>query len=637
MARNHDGVGAGGRSRLTSSMAASALFCSLGTAQAMVIEALLLGKGKPYKSCHIISTSAPEVKTEQIEHFCKIEGIECTIYRVPNVQNMEVQEEHDRFLSALYNWYIDFPIPFLQRDVCLAGGYKTIVAGVQKTAQVFGCRSLFHVLAEKELFEGESDKRMPNTVDEIRAGIKKGTVRKIEVGPENGNSLALSSVEQIKNASNARNAVDEILQKSATVVSNWQSFDRLPFSCLVGFSKKVLNWLHEPLDPRKDAGFIKALPKVELHCHLGGFATHGVLLKMVQGKAEEIKIKEQAYPPHWPQPLDPTPLDEYMRLGDANGSTLLHDPKCLDTQLELLYEHFKDENIKYGEIRCSPYNYAKNGRTSVDVVTQIVQKLEQLATHDAARGKTPTYINVIIIATRKNRGDLSAISKHLALAVTASNHYQGNKWCRVVGVDLAGYENKETRPQYFQTDFQVAHRSGLAVTVHAGENDEAEAVWQAVFHLNAQRLGHALNLTDAPDLMRAVASKGIGVEMCPYANYQIVGFKPMKPPARRRTDTTERNAKSEMPEYPLLNYLEQGIKVTVNTDNIGISNASLSENYLFLATLLPQVTRWNVLQLIRNGIDVAFLSPVQKEGLLKEFEQLVYHVVERYSTERVGP
>jgi adenosine deaminase len=166
-------------------------------------------------------------------------------------------------------------------------------------------------------------------------------------------------------------------------------------------------------------------------------------------------------------------------------------------------------------------------------------------------------------------------------------------------VDLAGFENKETRAALFATDFEPAHRVGLAVTVHAGENDDAEGIWQAVFKLNTQRIGHALHLVDSPDLMRAVADRRIGVEMCPFANYQIRGFAPMGNKV-----------------YPLVIYLNAGIPVTVNTDNIGISSATLTENFLVIPMLCPGITRLDLLRLIRNAIDQAFVSHAMRRRLL---------------------
>jgi adenosine deaminase len=282
-----------------------------------------------------------------------------------------------------------------------------------------------------------------------------------------------------------------------------------------------------------------------------------------------------------------------MELGNANGRQLLTDPGCLRRQCELLYQHFREQNLLFAEVRCSPNNYTSGGRSAWQVLTEIRTAFQQCMDKDPG-----CQVNLLIIATRKDGGDRSDISRHLALAITAAQHWTSG--CRVTGVDLAGFEHKDTRAALFATDFEPAHRVGLAVSVHAGENDDAEGIWQAVFRLNARRLGHALHLVDAPDLQRAVADRGIAVELCPCANYQIKGFHPM--PGQSRN-------------YPLKDYLKAGIPVTINTDNIGISAASLTENFLLAARLCPGLTRWDVLRLLAHAVQAAFLSPSERSQL----------------------
>jgi len=222
-------------------------------------------------------------------------------------------------------------------------------------------------------------------------------------------------------------------------------------------------------------------------------------------------------------------------------------------------------------------------------------------------------VNLIIIATRKDQGDYRTdIARHLSLAVTAAEHWANDPGCRVVGVDLAGYEDITTRAHYFREDFTAAHRIGLGITIHAGENDDAEGIWSAILDLNTRRLGHALHLADSPTLLKTVADRRIGIEMCPYANLQIKGF-PLDSESMGILPANH-------PNYPLLDYLQAGISVTVNTDNIGISAASLTENFLLLPRLCPGITRLHVLELLRNGIDQAFLSSEEKCSLLAQIK-----------------
>jgi adenosine deaminase len=70
--------------------------------------------------------------------------------------------------------------------------------------------------------------------------------------------------------------------------------------------------------------------------------------------------------------------------------------------------------------------------------------------------------------------------------------------------------------------------------------------------------------------------------------------------------------------YPLLRYLQTGVPVTINTDNIGISAASLTDNFLLLPRLCPGITRLQILQLLRNSVDQAFLASSAKSLLLSK-------------------
>ncbi|RYD25991.1 MAG: hypothetical protein EOP86_26580, partial [Verrucomicrobiaceae bacterium] len=243
-----------------------------------------------------------------------------------------------------------------------------------------------------------------------------------------------------------------------------------------------LEWLRQPLDPDSgnDRAWVAGLPKIELRCHLGGFATHGESLDRVRTAADSPGTLPPpggpALPEHWPFPPAPIGLNAYTRLGDANGSRLLKDPGCLRAQCRLLYQELLRDHVVYAEIRCSPNNYTSSGRSAWDVLGDIRAVFQECMEREPG-----CEVNLLIIATRKNGGDRSDISRHLALAITAAQHWTDG--CRIAGVDLAGFENKDTRAALFATDFEAVHRVGLAVTVHAGENDDAEGIWQAVFKL----------------------------------------------------------------------------------------------------------------------------------------------------------
>ncbi len=457
-------------------------------------------------------------------------------------------------------------------------------------------------------------------VEEVERAIAEGALRFVRLGPEPGWAqlaslsahhfpLRVESEQPPRRWLSApddalRRRVEGALQTARHVASAWDRFAELPFPSLAAWSPAQLDWLRQSLDPLTDAAWVRALPKVELHCHLGGFATHGELLDRVRAAATAPdRLPQRPVPPlpdGWPLPSRPVGLEAYMRLGDASGSTLLKDPGCLAEHCRLLYRALVADRVVYAEIRCSPANYAQpeEGRSAWDVLADIRGALQRAMDETPAAHRC--QVNLILIATREEGGDRSRIARHLALAITAAGHWRDG--CRVVGVDLAGFEHRQTRAAIFATDFEAAHRVGLAVTVHAGENDDVEGIWQAVFKLSARRLGHALHLSQAPDLLRAVAERGIGVEMCPYANYQIKGF-PL-------------DGRGGGDPYPLLAYLRAGVPVSVNTDNVGISAATLSDNLLLSARLCPGLRRLDLVQLQANAARTAFLAPTERAQLL---------------------
>ncbi len=161
-----------------------------------------------------------------------------------------------------------------------------------------------------------------------------------------------------------RDRLRDIVTRSHRIAENWSALSSLPFAELAAASAADLAWLHEPLDPTAptDRAWLAALPKVELHCHLGGFATHGDDLAAIRAAAAHLAAlppqRDCTPPADWPAPAAPCGLEPHRHLGDNNGFALLRDPGCLRAQFERLHAHLVEQHIVYAEIRCSPANYA---------------------------------------------------------------------------------------------------------------------------------------------------------------------------------------------------------------------------------------------------------------------------------------
>src|SRR5690606_4063243 len=87
----------------------------------------------------------------------------------------------------------------------------------------------------------------------------------------------------------------------------------------------------------------------------------------------------------------------------------------------------------------------------------------------------------------------------------------------VVGIDLAGIELGYPATM-FRNIFMEARDAGLGVTIHAGEWDGAQSVWDAVGNLGCHRIGHGIRCLEDPGIMSILAERGTILEVCPSSN-----------------------------------------------------------------------------------------------------------------------
>jgi adenosine deaminase len=558
---------------------------------------LLLKKNDIYlDEINVIKTKNTKREKKITQYFEKNE-IEYWITDGSEISMLESEEDYNKVEEFFFSWYSTIRNKSKNIFVFVGGGHKLHALALQKSASLFGANKVFHIF-----YDGARGTE-PKTFENVTKAIKENKLLLASLGGERGWPSLLDI--HIDNPHEYRNKIQSIIDSIAS--RNANDVNELPFECLNLLPQAAINWLNQPLE-NDDFNWVLSLPKTELHCHLGGFATCEPLLEKVRQNAlyELQEKKNIEYPEKWPLPDIPISLDEYMKLGDNNGSYILNDEGCLVKQIELLYINFIEQNVNYAEVRCSPFNYESNKNSGKDILDIIINTFNDLM----RKYKNKCHVNIIIIATRNKSSKY--IERNLDLAVNYEHNSDKLGACQVVGGDLAGYENKETRAKYYESNFEIVHRKGLDITIHAGENDDSEGIWQAIYKLNTRRIGHGLNLYQDKNLIRSVINRKIGVEMCPYANYQIVGFKPMK----RKTKN-----------YPLSDYLQHGIQICINTDNIGISDANITDNFMLLIQLNPGITRMQVLSLVRNGMLQAFVGYKFRLQMLKEFNSKIFNIL----------
>lgn len=322
-------------------------------------------------------------------------------------------------------------------------------------------------------------------------------------------------------------------------------------------------------------------------------------------------------------------LKTYMELGDLGGSMLLQTSQALRKAVILLCRKAHEDGVRYLEIRCSPANYLDGDMSLIDVIKTLIDAAKECSGE--------ILVNYIFSATRHK--DLTLMSRQIASAVLYSPQLSGKDsylsadeltWePRVVGFDLAG---KETRfsPSEFKSYFLPLFRNYLKITIHAGEEigeaeeQSLENIWEAIYELHADRIGHGLKLSSNPSLLEMIKDRQIAIELCPSSNYQTQLFRDFLIDG----DSGEYCSDEMPPCYPLRDYYDKGLNITINTDNWGISRTTLSEEYLKASRMIENgLTRWEVLSIVKAGLKSAFLPFDVKEQLIKESDKAVFEVV----------
>lgn len=259
------------------------------------------------------------------------------------------------------------------------------------------------------------------------------------------------------------------------------------------------------------------------------------------------------------------------------------------------------ENIVYLELRGSPHKY------------QPESPLEWLANFyrvliETSPGNCEYRFIWILDRRQKN------IDHIVNLAVKAKQQTQLKDF--VVGLDLAGDE-RQTQPEELAPAFKPAFAQCLTLTIHAGEGQPADNIWQAAYHLHADRIGHGLTLVEKPELLTRFRNRNICLELCPTSNIEVIGYAH---PGIPETHGLE--------NYPISTLWNSGVALTINTDNPGISRTSLTREFLLAAELWGDMTLWDCLAIIKQGFVHAMAPADSRERLLKDSDIQVYHEIE---------
>ncbi|HTV72971.1 MAG TPA: adenosine deaminase [Candidatus Acidoferrales bacterium] len=327
---------------------------------------------------------------------------------------------------------------------------------------------------------------------------------------------------------------------------------------------------------------IKALPKVQLHCHLEGTVRPAAFLALARkhgvdlGPRRGIEL-ERLY--------DFTTFLEFLMLFRAVSETLRAPSDFAQIARDYIVEAAA-QNVRYAELFISPsvWTYFQ---PDLDVRATLQAIRETLDDEGARYG-----MEVALIADlTRNFGPERALQTAQLVASMSAEF-------GIVGVGLGGDEVKWA-PELFAQAFAYARERGLHCVAHAGEAMGASSVRGAVDVLGAERIGHGVRALEDPELVAELAERKIALEICPTSN-RLTGA-----------------VSADIP-HPIAEFDARGVVCVIDADDPALFGTSLVDEYLLVADWLGIEA---VVRMARNAIEASFAAPAQKARLLAEFER----------------
>jgi adenosine deaminase len=336
---------------------------------------------------------------------------------------------------------------------------------------------------------------------------------------------------------------------------------------------------------------LELLPKTDLHVHLDGSLRPETMIELAREYGKTM--------PKW----DADELRHHMYVNDAQNlvdylarfDTTLSVMQNADALERIAYELAEDaarENVRYMEVRYSPVLNIHDGLTLNQAVDAPLRGLKRAEQDFGIR-------TAVIICGLRN------MSPHTSMELadlTVEHRDRG-----VVAFDLAGAEYNYPAKKHREAFYKVVN-ANVAATIHAGEAYGPESIHQALHYCNANRIGHGTRLFEDPELMRYVNDFRIPLEICLTSNVQT-------------------KAVASFAEHPLRLYYDEGIVVTLNTDNRLMSATTVTDEFWRAHEYLAFT--WDELcDIAIMGFESAFLPYQEKVGLVERMREEIAGITE---------
>lgn len=320
--------------------------------------------------------------------------------------------------------------------------------------------------------------------------------------------------------------------------------------------------------------FIQNLPKVELHLHIEGSLEPELMFKLA--KRNNIKLPYNSI-----QAIRSaykfSNLQDFLDIYYQGTHVLKTEQDFYDLTWAYL-EKCAEQNVIHVEPFFDPQTHTQRGIDFSVVINGISRALND--------GKDKLNISSkLILCFLRHLSEAEA-----QVILTMALPYKEK--IIAIGLDSSelGYP-----PNKFSQVFKRARQEGFLTVAHAGEEGPVDYVIQALDILKVSRIDHGVRSMESLDLLQRLINEEIPLTVCPLSNIKLCVF-------------------DKMSDHTILEMLEMGVKVTVNSDDPAYFGGYMNENFMALVNDLG-LSREQAIQLSINAVEASFLSADEKQVL----------------------
>lgn len=327
--------------------------------------------------------------------------------------------------------------------------------------------------------------------------------------------------------------------------------------------------------------FIKNMPKVELHLHLEGAFTFELLFKLINKYGRDPAITNiQAL-------KNKFVFKDFSHFIDVwfwkNQFFRIADDFEESTYFTL--ENLHKNNVIYAEVFYSPWDFEQFGLR--------VEAITEATLYGIQRAKQDFGITCHLIADLcRDYGAETAINRFRQIIPYRERG--------LIGIGLGGSEQKFP-PEPFEKVYHLAAENGFHRVAHAGEACGAESIWGAIQKLNVERIGHGVRAVEDPNLITYLKDQQIPLEICVTSNLKTAVFPSLE-------------------NHPIKQFFDNGLFVTINSDDPSMFGASVSDEYLMLYEKV-NFSLESIKKLSINAALASFLSDEEKQIIIDRIDE----------------